>query len=260
MDLVAYKNLLSTKTKLVAVTAQSNVTGTITPVKKITSMAHTVGAKVLIDAAQSIGHMTTNVKNIDCEFLAFSAHKMLGPMGVGVLYVKEKLINEMTPYLYGGDMVVDVDQYGARYHSGYAKFEAGTPDVAGVVAMGAAIDYLESIGMNSIVQHDQELIKYAIEKFSSFSMVKLYHPKRLQDCGAVLSFTVNGIHPHDLSTIFDQAGVAIRSGFHCAQPLVRRLGAPSTARLSFYIYNTKADIDVAVKALQKAFKIFKVKN
>lgn len=259
LDLEGFDKILNHKTKLVCVTAMSNVTGTIVPVKEIVKMAHEVGAKVLVDAAQSIGHSKTDVKNIDCDFLAFSSHKMLGPTGVGVLYIKENLIANMTPYMYGGDMIESVEQYSAKYKLDYAKFEAGTQNIADVVAFGAALDYLQKVGMGNIEKHDRELFVYAKEKFSKFKEVKIFSPKNIKNCGPVLSFVVEGIHPHDIASIFDSEGVAIRAGFHCAEPLVRRLGVASTARMSFYLYNNKVDIDVAVKALQKALKIFKAK-
>lgn len=259
LDIEGFQKLLNLNTKLVCVTGMSNVTGSIVPVKQITELAHAVGAKVLIDAAQSIVHAPTNVQSIGCDFLAFSSHKMLGPMGVGVLYIQENLIGEMSPYMYGGDMIETVEQYTSKYKTDYAKFEAGTPSVADVIAFGAALDYLKKVGMSKIEKHGRELLAYAKKEFSKFKQVKLFSPKNIKDCGPVLSFVVEGVHPHDIASIFDSEGVAIRAGFHCAEPLVRRLGVPSTARLSFYLYNTKADIDIAVKALQKTLKIFKIK-
>lgn len=260
LDVEGFQKLLNLNTKLVCVTAMSNVTGSIVPIKQITQMAHEVGAKVLIDAAQSIGHSRTHVQNIGCDFLVFSAHKMLGTTGVGVLYIKENLITEMDPYMYGGDMIETVEQYSAKYKPNYAKFEAGTQNIADVIAFGSALDYLKKIGMSGIEKHDRELLAYAKEKLGKFKGVKLFSPKNIKNCGPVLSFVVEGIHPHDIASIFDSLGVAIRAGLHCAEPLVRRLGVASTARMSFYLYNTKADVDVAVQALQKALKIFKIKN
>lgn len=259
LDLEGFKKLLNINTKLVCVTAMSNVTGSVVPIKEITRLAREAGAKVLVDAAQSIGHSKTDVKNIGCDFLAFSSHKMLGPTGVGVLYIKENLMADMTPYMYGGDMIETVEQYSAKYKSGYAKFEAGTQNIADVIAFGAALDYLKKIGLNNIEKHDRVLFSYARDKFFKFKSVKIFSPKNIKNCGPVLSFVIDGIHPHDIASIFDSEGVAIRAGLHCAEPLVRRLGVASTARLSFYMYNNKADVDVAVKALQKALKIFKIK-
>jgi cysteine desulfurase/selenocysteine lyase len=259
LDLNAYEKLLSKKTKLVCITAQSNVTGTIVPVKKITAMAHAIGAKVLVDGAQIVGHSKVSVRDIDCDFFAFSAHKMLGPTGVGVLYVKEKIMNEMTPYMYGGDMVLNVQDQTATYRTGPWKFEAGTPNIADVIAYGTAIDYLNKIGLAAIAAHDHKLLAYAKKVFSKYSAVKLFSPTNVGDTASVLSFTIDGVHPHDIATIFNEEGVAIRSGLHCAEPLIGRLGVSATARLSFYLYNTTKDIDVAEKALKKVLKIFKVK-
>lgn len=260
LDLWAYQSLLSVKTKLVCVTAESNVTGTIVPVKKITALAHKFGAKVVVDGAQSIGHSQTNIRNIDCDFFAFSAHKMLGPTGVGVLYIKSALMDEMTPYMYGGSMIETVSQEEATYQRGYMKFEAGTPNIADVIALGSAIDYLNLVGMDAVATHDRELLSYAKKCFSKYSSIKIFSPAKIENCGGVMSFAVLGVHPHDIASIFDQEGVAIRSGLHCAEPLVRSLGVSTTARMSFYLYNTKKDIDVAEKALKKVFTIFKIKN
>ncbi len=259
LDLNAYEKLLSPKTKLVAITAQSNVTGTIVPVKNITALAHAVGAKVLVDAAQAVGHKKINVRDIDCDFLAFSAHKMLGPTGVGVLYVKQSLMNEMSPYMYGGDMVETVQDQTATYRTGPWKFEAGTPNIADVIAFGAAIDYINKIGLDTIAAHDRQLLTYAKKIFSKYPAVKLFSPSHSADTAGVLSFTIKGVHPHDIATIFNEEGVAIRSGLHCAEPLVVRLKEPATARMSFYLYNTTKDIDAAEKALKKVLKIFKIK-
>ncbi len=260
LDLKAYEKLLSTKTKLVCVTAQSNVTGSLVPVKKIISLAHKFGAKVVVDGAQSVGHSKTDIKNIDCDFFVFSAHKMLGPTGVGVLYIKRALMDEMTPYMYGGDMVETVGQEEATYHRGYMKFEAGTPNIADVIAFGGALDYLSSVGLDAIATHDKELLVYAKKCFSKYSSVKIFSPSKIENCGGVLSFVIEGVHPHDIATIFDQEGIAIRAGLHCAEPLVRSLGVSTTARLSFYLYNIKHDIDMAEKALKKVFTVFKIKN
>jgi cysteine desulfurase/selenocysteine lyase len=259
LDLNAYEKLLSEKTKLVCITAQSNVTGTIVPVKKITAMAHAVGAKVLVDGAQATGHSKVNVRDIDCDFFAFSAHKMLGPTGVGVLYVKQDLMKEMTPYMYGGDMVQNVQEQTATYRTGPWKFEAGTPNIADVIAFGFAIEYLNKIGLVAVAAHDRKLLAYAKKRFSAYSAVKLFSPSRITNASSVLSFTINGVHPHDIATIFNEEGVAIRSGLHCAEPLIGRLGVNATARMSFYLYNTTKDIDAAEKALKKVLKIFKVK-
>ena len=227
--------MLSKKTKLVCVTAQSNVTGTIVPVKKITALAHAVGAKVLVDGAQIAGHSKINARDIDCDFFTFSAHKMLGPTGVGILYVKQPLMNEMTPFMFGGDMVSSVGDQTATYRSGPWKFEAGTPNIADVIAFGTAIDYLENIGLSAIVAHDRELLAYAKKRFSKYPEVKLFSPARIQNAGGVLSFTVAGAHPHDIATIFNEAGVAIRSGLHCAEPLMADWAFPPQRVLVYFI-------------------------
>ncbi len=259
LDIEAYKKLLTPKTKLVCLTAQSNVTGTIVPVKKMTALAHAVGAKVMVDGAQSVGHMPTDVRNLNCDFFAFSAHKMLGPTGVGVLYVKQSLMEEMTPFMYGGEMVESVKATSATYRSGPWKFEAGTPNIAGVIAFGAAIDYLSNIGFKKIMAHEQELLAYAKKMLGRYPQVKVFSPSKPQDAGGVLSFAIDGVHPHDIATIFNNEGIAIRSGLHCAEPLMNYLGVYGTARMSFYIYNTKKDIDTAEKALKKVLKTFKIK-
>ena len=260
LDLAVYQKLLSSKTKLVCVTAQSNVTGTIVPIKKIANLAHTVGAKILVDGAQTIGHREFNVQKINCDWLAFSAHKMLGPTGVGVLYVKNNLIDQMTPYLYGGEMVEHVEQESASYRNGPGKFEAGTPNIADVIAFGAALDYLTMVGLKNIAEHDKTLMVYTKKMFAKYPQATVFSPQDSKISGNVLSFSINGIHPHDIATIFDQEGVAIRSGFHCAEPLIHRLEKNGTARLSFYLYNTTKDIDAAEKALKKVLKIFKITN
>ncbi len=260
LDQPAYRRLLNKKTKLVCLTANSNVTGTVVPIKKMAALAHQAGALILVDAAQSAGHLPLDVKNNDCDFLAFSAHKMLGPTGVGILYVKQHLIEKMTPYMYGGEMVESVSQFSGTYQTGYGKFEAGTPNISGVIAFGAALNYLNKIGLKNIAAQSTELLSYAKKQFSKYPTVKIFSPKNINDCAGVLSFTVEGIHPHDLASIFDEMGVAIRSGLHCAEPLARSLGVASTARMSFYLYNTKKDIDAAEMALQTALKIFKIKN
>ncbi len=256
LDYDAYLKLLSSKTKLVCITAQSNALGTIPPLKKMIAAAHEVGAVVLVDGAQSVGHMKTNVQALDCDFFAFSAHKMLGPTGVGVLYGKSELLEKMRPLMYGGDMVTTVGQYSAEYQKGPARFEAGTPNIADVIAFGSSLDFLSDIGLDAIHEHDQELVAYAQQLFSHYKEVQLFVPP-LKESGGTLSFAIPGIHPHDIATVFDSEGIAIRSGLHCAEPLVRSLGVDATARMSFYLYNTKEDVQKAEKALQKVLKIFK---
>ena len=258
LDLEAYKKILSKKTKLVCITSQSNVTGTINPIQEITRLAHNKGAFVMIDGAQSVGHRPINVRNIDCDFLAFSAHKMLGPTGVGVIYIKQKIMMDMPPFMYGGEMVETVQDTHTTYRTGPWKFEAGTPNIADIIAFGASLDYLQKIGVARIAKHDKQLLAQTKKMLRKYPKVRLFSPANNNLCGNVLSFTVEGVHPHDIATIFNNEGIAIRSGLHCAEPLARRLGITGTARLSFYLYNDITDIEKVEKALQKVIKIFKL--
>jgi cysteine desulfurase / selenocysteine lyase len=259
-DMSAYEQMLSSKTKLVCVTALSNVTGTRIPLGAVIERAHKVGAKVLVDAAQSVGHEKTNVGKLDCDFLAFSAHKMMGPTGVGVLYVRREISEHMRPFLLGGDMVTVVHQHDAQYRESPWKFEAGTPNIADVIAYGAAIDFLLSLDLDAVAAHDRMLRTYALDLLSALSEITLHTPIGADDAGGVISFSVDGVHPHDVATVLDQEGIAIRSGLHCAEPLVRSLGIPATARMSFYVYNTREDIDRACVGLEKVFQIFKIRS
>lgn len=256
LDMDAYASLLSEKTKIICVTALSNVLGTAPSLHEIIDEAHKVGAKVLIDGAQSVGHQKTDVKSLNCDFFVFSAHKMLGPTGVGVLYGKKELLTAMPPFLYGGDMIEHVQQYESSYREVPWKFEAGTPNIADVIAFKHAIDFLEKIGMEKIQKHDADLRVYANELFSAYTQVKVYCPKNTS--GGIVSFTIAGVHPHDIASIFDSQGIAIRSGAHCAEPLMDYLKIPATARMSMYLYNTKGDIERAEVALQKTLKTFKI--
>jgi len=250
--------LLNLRPKIVSVTHASNVLGTINNVKEIVEKAHKVGAIVVVDAAQSVPHMPVNVKELDCDFLAFSGHKALGPLGVGVLYGKRDLLREMNPFLGGGDMISRVWLGGAEWNELPWKFEAGTSSVADVIGLGAAIDYLNSIGMDKVRAHEVKLTDYALKRLSEVPDIKIYGPRDLSKRGAVISFNLSGIHPHDLASILDEEGIAIRAGHHCAQPLMNRLGVAATARASFYIYNSESDIDALVEALYKARRIFKL--
>ncbi len=253
LDFNAYKKLLTEKTRLVAVTAMSNVLGTVTPIEEITKLAHKKGALVLVDGAQFSSHNKTDVQKLGADFFAISAHKMFGPTGVGVLYGKQELLEDLPPFLYGGDMIYKVNQLESTYAPLPAKFEAGTPNIAGVIAFGAALDYITQIGFRKIQSHDKELYNYAIKTFKKYPQVKMFLPPKGQ---AVISFTIEGIHPHDIASIFNEYNVAIRAGHHCAHPLMQTLKIPATARMSFHLYNTKEDIDQAEKALQKALSIF----
>jgi cysteine desulfurase/selenocysteine lyase len=236
----------------------SNVLGTIVPMNRIIKMAHEKGIPVLVDAAQSVPHMAVDVQEMDCEFLAFSAHKMLGPTGVGVLYVKREILMNMRPFLGGGDMIKEVDKYSTSYNELPHKFEAGTPNIADVVGFGASIDYLNRIGMSAVRTHEINLVCYVMERMKDIDGVTIYGPVQPTARGGVIAFNLGDIHPHDLATIMDDRGIAIRSGHHCAQVLMRRLQVSATSRVSFYIYNTKEEIDLFVQALNDARRLFKI--
>lgn len=248
------QKLVTKKTRVVAVTHASNVLGTINPVKEIVEIAHDKNAAVLVDGAQSVPHMPVDVESIGCDFLAFSAHKMLGPTGIGVLYGKEKLLGGMEPFNLGGDMIKEVTFENASWNELPWKFEAGTPNVAGAVGLSAAIDYLEKIGMGNVEAHGLELTKHAARKLREAEGIEIYGPKPERRV-SLISFNMKGIHPHDVSSILDSEGIAVRGGHHCAMPLMRLLGVQGTARASFYIYNTKKEVDAFVKALAKVGKI-----
>ena len=250
--------LLEGKTKLVAVTMMSNVLGTINPIETIVQAAHAKGIPVLVDGAQGVPHLPVNVLEMNCDFLAFSSHKMLGPTGVGVLYGKEAILEEMDPFLSGGDMIRDVWLDHSIWNDLPWKFEAGTPNIADVIAFGAAIDYLEKIGMTEIRRHEESLTRYALGLLKKVDGLTLYGPLDPGIRGAAISFNLHGIHPHDLGQILDDEGIAIRAGHHCCKPLMRKLEVAATARASFYLYNTEEEVDLLVKALQKAKEVFSV--
>ncbi len=251
-------HLDSNRVKLVSVSQMSNVLGTIIPVDEIIRMSHEKGIPVLVDAAQSVPHMRVDVQQMGCDFMAFSAHKMLGPTGVGILYVKKEILEKMPPFMGGGDMIKEVHKYETRYNDLPYKFEGGTPNIADVIGFAAAIDYLEDIGMDRVRNHEVELTKYAIERITGVKGVTLYGPRNVTDRGGVVSFNIGDIHPHDLATIMNDHGVAIRSGHHCAQVLMERLDVAATSRASFYIYNTKEEIDTFIGALDEARRLFKI--
>lgn len=250
--------IASKKIKLVSLSHMSNVLGTIVPIERIIRIAHENGIPVIVDGAQSVPHMPVNVKNMDCDFLVFSAHKMLGPTGVGVLYGKKEYLDKMKPFLGGGDMIKEVFKFHTNYNEVPYKFEAGTPNIADVVGFGAAIEYLEKIGMENIRKHEIYLTDYALESMLSLKYATIYGPRDPKDRGGVISFNIADIHPHDLATIMNDHGIAIRSGHHCAQVLMQRLDVPATSRASFYIYNTKEEIDMLVNAIKEAGRIFKI--
>lgn len=259
LDLEHMIELISSKkVKLVSLSHMSNVLGTIVPIERIIKIAHEHGIPVIVDGAQSVPHMPVNVKNMDCDFLVFSAHKMLGPTGVGVLYAKKELLENMRPFMGGGDMIKEVFKFHTNYNEVPYKFEAGTPNIADVVGYGAAIDYLEKIGMENIRRHEISLTEYALESMLSLKYVTVYGPRDPNYRGGVISFNIADIHPHDLATIMNDHGIAIRSGHHCAQVLMQRLDVPATSRASFYIYNTKEEIDKFVNAIKEAGRIFKI--
>jgi cysteine desulfurase / selenocysteine lyase len=254
-----YKEYLdSGKVKLVSVSHMSNVLGTITPIKEIIKMAHEKGIPVLVDGAQSVPHMPVDVQSMDCEFMAFSAHKMLGPTGVGVLYVQRDVLEKMPPFMGGGDMIREVHKYETRYNDLPYKFEGGTPNIADVIGFAAAIDYLEKIGMDRVREHEIDITRYALDKIRNVKGVTIYGPINVKDRGGVISFNIGDIHPHDLATIMNDHGVAIRSGHHCAQVLMERLDVSATSRASFYIYNTKEEVDTFIEALSEARRLFKI--
>ena len=248
---------ITDKTKIVGITHVSNVLGTINNVKKIIKYAHKKGAIVIVDASQSIPHMKIDVQDLDADFLVFSGHKMLAPLGIGVLYGKREILNKMTPFLMGGDMIEYVYEQDTTFAPLPNKFEAGTQNVEGVIGLGAAIDYIENLGYDKIQEIEHEVISYARQELSKLDYLTLYTTPNEENHSSVISFNINGIHPHDVASILDSEGVCVRSGNHCAQPLMRFLGIDSTCRASFYIYNTKEDVDKLVKALDKAYNMFK---
>lgn len=246
--------LLTERTKLVAITHVSNVLGTVNPVQSITTAAHAVGAKVLIDAAQSVPHLPVDVQAINCDFLAFSGHKMCGPTGIGVLYGKLDLLEEMPPFLGGGSMIRTVQRELSTYADLPQKFEAGTPSIAQAIGLGAAVDYLNDIGLDAIHPHEQDLLEYAHQKLSEIEGITIYGPKPRHKVGAI-TFNLDRIHAHDVAGIVDQDGVAIRAGHHCTQPLMQRFGVIATARASFYLYNKLEEVDSLYDGLLNAQKI-----
>ena len=243
--------------KLVGITQTSNVLGTINDVKKITKRAHEVGAIVVVDGAQSVPHMKVDVQDIDCDFLVFSGHKMLSPLGIGVLYGKKELLNKMDPFLFGGDMIEYVYEQETTFAELPAKFEAGTQNVGGAVGLSEAIDYINYIGMDTIADIEKELTNYLFDKLSKLEFVTIYGPRNLEHKAGVISFNINGVHPHDVASVLDSIGVCVRSGNHCAQPLLRKMDIDSTVRASLYMYNTKEDIDKLVIGLNKTYDMFK---
>ena len=254
IDLEAYKNLFSPRTRLVCIAHVSNVLGTVNPVKEMTAIAHANGAKVLVDGAQSVPHRRVDVQDIDCDFLTFSGHKIYGPTGIGVLYGREELLEKMPPYQGGGEMIARVSFEKTTYERLPFKFEAGTPDYVGSHALAVALDYVRRIGQDEIAAHEADLTRYAMEQMSLIPGMKIYGTAREKD--AVISFNVGDIHPLDLGTLLDRLGIAIRTGHHCAQPLMARCGVESMARASFALYNTRAEVDALVAGIDRVRKMF----
>jgi len=250
-------DLISDKTKLVAVSMISNALGTITPVKEIVRRAKKVGAVTLVDGAQAAPHMPVNVRDLDCDFFAFSAHKMLGPTGLGVLYGKKEILEKMNPFLFGGDMIREVDLYDSTWNSLPHKFEAGTPNIAGVAALTPAIEYLLDLGMENVFNHSRDLRDYAVSRLRELPKIHIY-AEHAKNFSGIVSFNIKGVHAHDVASVLAEENVAIRAGHHCAQPLMDLMGESATARMSFYVYNTREDVDRAVRAVQKVYEIFKI--
>jgi len=250
--------LINASTKVVAITHQSNVLGTIIPLDEIVKKAHSVGAVVVLDACQSAPHFAIDVKALDIDFLAFSGHKALGPTGIGILWGRSEYLNEMEPFLTGGSMIESVTMTEAKWAPSPKRFEAGVPNMAQAVGFAAAINYLNNLGMDNVAKHEKDLTAYALNKFKQLDKVKLIGPKDNVDRGSVISFTIEGIHPHDVGQVLDQYGVAVRTGHHCAWPLMRKLGLVGTTRASFYIYNDEADVDALIDSVLQAQKYFKV--
>jgi cysteine desulfurase / selenocysteine lyase len=253
LQIEEFERLLGPRTKMISVAHVSNALGTINPVKRIVRLAHAMKVPVLVDGAQAVPHQPVDVQDLDCDFYVFSGHKVYGPTGIGALYGKAALLDEMPPYQGGGDMISSVTFEKTIYNKVPHKFEAGTPDIAGVIGLGAAIDYVTDVGIDAIGAHEHELLGYATEKVGELEGVRLVGTAR--EKAAVLSFVMDGIHPHDIGTILDQEGIAVRTGHHCAQPVMDRFGIPATVRASFGLYNTREEIDALVAGIQKVQEI-----
>ena len=258
IDLTNLDQVITKKTKIVAITHQSNVLGSILPVETIVKASHAVGALVVLDACQSAPHFALDVNKLDIDFLAFSGHKTLGPTGIGVLWGKFDLLEKLEPSLFGGSMVDSVTMESATWAATPRKFEAGVPNMAQAVGLSAAIDYLNHIGMHNIAQHEQDLTSYLLKGIVGISGVKVIGPVDMKDRGGVVSFTVDGVHPHDVGQVLDQYGIAVRTGHHCAWPLMRKLNLVGTTRASLYLYNSKSDVDSLLESIEKVKSYFKV--
>ena len=256
LDLAAYKNLLTEKVKVLVIGGMSNVTGYLPPLKEMISLAHDNGTVVVLDAAQLVSHCPVDVADLDPDFFFFSAHKMLGPTGVGVLYAKTALLDAMDPFMYGGNMILQVTKDHSTWHSLPQKFEAGTPNIAGVLGLGRALEYLSNLGMENIAAHEQRLMKYLRERLTYAKSLISYLPAEQHQQGGILSFNVEGIHNHDIGALLDAQGIAVRTGFHCAMPLMNVLGVVGTVRASVYCYNCTEDIDSLCDGIEQARKLF----
>jgi cysteine desulfurase/selenocysteine lyase len=257
MDMAAFDEMLDDDVAVVSLTGMSNVLGTIPPVAEVAAKAKSVGALTVVDGAQMVPHMPVDVEALGIDAIAFGAHKMLGPTGIGAMWARAELLDEMEPFETGGEMIVDVTFEGATWSAAPAKFEAGTPPIVEAVGFGAAVDYLQGLGMEWVAEHDRELTAHALDRLlDEVPGITIQGPLDMADRGGVISFTLDGIHAHDLATILDEHGVAVRAGHHCAKPLMSCLGVAATARASFYVYNTEADIDPLVKGLLSAIDLF----
>ena len=258
LDLDAYQELLGPDVKVVAVTGMSNVLATIPPVRQIADLAHAHGARVVVDAAQLVPHKAVDMADMGADFVAFSSHKMLGPTGIGALWGRSERLEEVEPVEFGGDMISDVSLRSASWAAVPHRFEAGTPPIIEAIGLAAAVDYLDKVGMAALTAHDTALTAYALDALSQVPHLQVHGPAGTESRGAVISFTLGDVHAHDLATILDQHGVAVRAGHHCAKPLLRILDVPATARASFYIYTTRADIDALIEGLEDAGRLFGV--
>ena len=258
LDMEDLRQKVTAQTKFVSIAHVSNVLGTINPIEEISKIAHEQGAYLVVDGAQSTPHMAIDLQKMDVDFFAFSGHKMMGPTGIGVLYGKEELLNQFEPIEFGGEMIDFVYESHSTWTELPWKFEAGTPNIAGAIALGAAIDYIQELGIDQIHQHEDELIDYVMPKLQNIEGLTIYGPKDNKKRSGVIAFNIEGLHPHDVATALDMEGVTVRAGHHCAQPLLNYLDTSATARASFYIYNTKADCDKLVEALQKTKEFFKL--
>lgn len=256
LDLSGLEQIIDVSTKVVAITHQSNVTGAITPVSKILERARNVGAITVLDACQSVPHFPTDVKTLGVDFIAFSGHKMVGPTGIGLLWGRKELFERLSPFLFGGSMVTSVSMTEATYATAPRRFEAGVPNMAGAAGLSAAVDYLESIGMESIHNHELSLTEYALTQLQTISGLTLIGPKNSVDRGAVFSFTLDGIHPHDVGQALDDRGIAVRTGHHCAWPLMKKFGIAGTTRATFYLYNSLEDVDRLVEGIHQTQDFF----